>query len=241
MAVAVVVVVRYVGNDASGQEPTIDVEPRQSSVTKYRHQGKTVKRRSNLPRQKKPVLDFSASVDGDEDTWTPDEKSLAMRIEKALDDEDLNLAIACAEKAQSCAIAEIRQSMVDTLGWFGGKALPELTPFLVDEDEDVRENAKNEWTMALADINDDEEKIGIVERAMGVLRDEDALEDISDEYIGVDEKLAVESLARIIASGGSEEGVAKAKETYEFVTGDEWTGEEEAARWIAEEYEPTGT
>ena len=53
-----------------------------------------------------------------------------------------------------------------------------------------------------------------------------------------DEKLAVESLARIIASGGSEEGVAKAKETYEFVTGDEWAGEEEAARWIAEEYSP---
>ena len=32
--------------------------------------------------------------------------------------------------------------------------------------------------------------------------------------------------------------IEKAKETYEFVTGDEWGGVEEAARWIAEEYEP---
>ena len=34
------------------------------------------------------------------------------------------------------------------------------------------------------------------------------------------------------------EAVEKAKETYEFVTGDEWTDSAAAERWIAEEYEP---
>ena len=174
----------------------------------------------------------------DDDTRTPTEKALAERIEKALDDEDFQLAVSCSEEAQSCAVAEIRQSMVETLGWFGEKALPELTPFLADADEDVRESAMNEWTMALSSIEDDEVKIKTVELAMGVLKDEDALEDISSEYIGVDEKLAVESLVRIIDGGGPVEGVEKAKETYEFVTGDEWVDAAEAARWVAEEYEP---
>ena len=182
----------------------------------------------------KPVI----CVDDDDETRTPAEKALAERIEKALDDENFELAVACAEEAQKCGVVEIRQSMVDTLGWFGEKALPELTPFLADADEDVRESAMSEWTMALSSIEDEEAKIGVVELAMGVLKDEDALEEISNEYIGVDEKLAVESLVRIIEGGGSKEGIEKAKETYEFVTGDEWNGVEEATRWIAEEYEP---
>lgn len=191
---------------------------------------------SRRPKPPKPLLDFGDS--DDDDNRTPEEKALAERIEKALDDEDFELAAACAEEAQKSGDAEIRQAMVDTLGWFGEKALPELTPFLADADEDVRESAMNEWTMALSSIEDDGIKIGTVELAMGVLNDEDALEEISNEYIGVDEKLAVESLVRIIDGGGSKEGVEKAKETYEFVTGDEWVDAAEAARWIAEEYEP---
>ena len=182
----------------------------------------------------KPVLE----LDDDDDKRTPEERRLAERIEKALDEESFEAAAACAKEALSCKDTEIRQAMVETLGWFGAKALPELTPFLADSDEDVRDGAMNEWSMAVSGIEDDAEKVGVVELAMNVLTDEDALEDISGEYIGVDEKLAVESLMRIIAADGSKNGVAKAKETYEFVTGDEWVSAEAAAKWIAEEYEP---
>ena len=184
----------------------------------------------------KPVL--SAENDDEDDARTPEERALAARIEKALDDENLEAALKCADEALKCGVVEIRQNMVETLGWFGEKALPELTPFLADSDEDVRESAMNEWTMALSSIEDDGAKIRTVELAMGVLKNEDALEEISSEYIGVDEKMAVESLVRIIAGGGPKEGIEKAKETYEFVTGDEWTDAAEAERWIAEEYEP---
>lgn len=194
--------------------------------------------RRQSPKPPKPVLDFGEGEDDEDDKRTPAEKALAERIEKALDDEDFNLAVACADEAQKCGVTEIRQSMVETLGWFGAKALPELTPFLADADEDVRECAKNEWTMALSSIEDDRTKMRTVELALGVLRDEDALEEISGEFIGADEKLAVESLVNIIGGGGSKEGIAKAKETYEFVTGEEWESAEAAARWIAEEYKP---
>jgi len=188
------------------------------------------------PKPPKPILE--PVEDDEDDARTPEEKALAERIEKALDEEDLEAALKCADEALKCGVVEIRQNMVETLGWFGEKALPELTPFLADSDEDVRESAMNEWTMALSSIEDDGAKIRTVELAMGVLKNEDALEEISSEYIGVDEKMAVESLVRIIDGGGPKEGVEKAKETYEFVTGDEWTNAAEAERWIAEEYEP---
>lgn len=211
--------------------PSVKVKRKKATSEKP----KSVKRPPR--RSDKPVLSF---VDDDEedDGFTPEERALSKRIEKALDDEDLSMAVACAKEAQNCQNVEVRQAMVDTLGWFGAKGLPELTPFLVDPNEDVRESALNEWSMALSDIEDDAEKIGVVELAMNVLTDEDALEEISGEYIGTDEKLAVESLLRIIEAGGSQEGIAKAKETYEFVTGDEFVSRAAAEKWIAEEYQP---
>ena len=173
----------------------------------------------------------------DDEELQPADKALAERIEKALEDEDFKAAAACAVEAQASGAVSVRKAMVDALGWFGDKAIPELTPFLADADQDVREDAMNEWSMAVSSVEDDAEKIGLVECAMQVLSDEDALEDISGEYIGIDEKLAVESLLRVI-EGGNANGVAKAKETYEFVTGEEFAGREAAEKWLAEEYEP---
>lgn len=184
----------------------------------------------------KPVLDLGD--DDEDDNRTPAEKALAERIDKALQDEDFKALVACAEEVQKCGVAEIRQSMVDALGWFGGKALPELVLFLADADEDVRESARSQLSSGLSDIEDDAERIGIVEGVMKVLDDKDFLDDISSEYVGIDEKLAVESLMRIVATGSST-GVAQAKETYELITGDEWTDAAGAKRWLAEEYEPS--
>ena len=190
-------------------------------------------------RSAKPVLSIAEDDDGDEESnRTPEERKLAADIEKALDEEDFELAKKCAPLALKCKDAEIRQSMVDTLGWFGEKAIPELTPFIADPDEDVAESAMNEWDCNVSSIEDDGEKVGMTELAMAVLSDEDALESISSNYIGVDEKLAVESLLRVIEGGGSENGIAKAKETYEFVTGEEFSDRAAAEKWIAEEYEP---
>jgi len=184
----------------------------------------------------KPSLDLS--TDDEDDNRTPEERKLAADIEKALDDEDFGLAKRCAPIALESKDVAIRQSMVDTLGWFGEKALPELTPFLADPDEGVAESAMNEWETAVSSIEDDKLKIGVVEMAMQVISDEDGLESIANEYIGVDEKLAVESLVRIIEGGGNAKGISRAKETYEFVTGDEYAGREAAEKWIAEEYQP---
>ena len=200
---------------------------------------------SPSPRKaEKPKISITSSVDesdGDEDEpeLPPDERRLAERIEKALDEENLAEALACAGAAYASKNVEIRSAMVETLGWFGHKAIAELTPFMADSDEDVAESARDEWTDALSDIDDETERISVAELAMKTMIDEEALEIIADEYIGVDEKLAVESLVRIIEGGeATEKSVEKAKETYEFVTGDEYENQAAAEKWIAEEYEP---
>jgi len=189
-------------------------------------------------RTKPGAKDSHDEPEEEEDDLSPADRKLADAIEKALDDEDLSAARELSAKALASASVEVRQSMVDTLGWFGSKALPELTPFLADPDEDVRDSAQNEWSSAVSDIEDDGERLGVVGLAMCVLKDEDVLESLSSEYIGVDEKLAVESLLKIIEGDGSAEGIAKAKETYEFVTGDEFVDRAAAEKWLAEEYEP---
>ena len=194
----------------------------------------------------KPTLAIAAPAEGEEDaddderaSWPLAEKRLAEKIEKALDEEDFGLAVSCAGAALASANVEIRQSMVDTLGWFGSRAIPELTPFLADADDDVRDSALMEWSSAVSDIEDDAERIKIVELAMQALADEDQLEDISNEYFGVDEALAVDSLLHVIEAGGTDAGIAKAKETYEFVTGEEFTNRADAEQWVREQADET--
>ena len=230
----------FVGKDlwGSGGTSAEGNDPASTSVRKIADAGRRPKPSSKpAVRKPKPVLDLSDD-DEEDSNRTPEEKKLAADVEKALDEEDFELAKKCAPLALKCKDTEIRQSMVDTLGWFGEKAIPELTPFIADPDENVAESAMNEWDSAVSSIEDDGEKIGVTEMAMQVISDEDALESISGNYIGVDEKLAVESLLRVIEGGGSAKGIDKAKETYEFVTGDEFTDRAAAEKWIAEEYEP---
>lgn len=218
------------------------VDPAAAANLKSLQIPRPTKSRTQPGDRAKPVLGITQveEAEDEDDTRTPEEKKLAENIEKSLDNEDFKLAAACADKALTCPNAEIRQSMVDTLGWFGGRAIPEMTPFLADPDQDVRDSALMEWTMAVSDVEDDAERIKIVELAMQALSDEDQLEEISSEYMGVDEAMAVNSLLTVIEAGGTEAGVAKAKETYEFVTGEEFTSRADAEKWVLEQQSEGG-
>jgi len=236
--VAIVLVTRTGPKPKDGSGAGVAVQTASTAKKELPKVSKRPKGSSAAKRTPKPVLPILDDAEEDDDGLSLQERDLAGRIEKALDEEDFQAAAGCAEEALNCPNTEIRQSMVDTLGWFGAQAIPELTPFLADADEDIRDSAMNEWSAALSDIESDEDRIETVELAMSVLDEEDALETISSEYIGIDEKLAVESLLRVIEGGGSRQGIDKAKETYEFVTGDEFVDRAAAEKWIAEEYEP---
>jgi len=179
----------------------------------------------------------TAAAEDDAEELTEEEEALLDAIYEALNVEDEEALRALNAKAAHAPKSEIREALVTTLGWFGSSFLPELTPFLADPDEDIRFEALVQWQNALYQIEDAGEKLAVCELAFGSITDKDALEEIADEFNDAEEADAVVVLARIITDNRNPAGVAVAKETYEFVTGDEWAGLEAAEAWLKENAE----
>ena len=171
-----------------------------------------------------------------EDELTAEEERLVDTIHDALNDEDQGLAIELAREAVKSKKVEVRSEMVDTLRWFGDKVMPELLLFIDDPDEGVRTDAMAAYQQAIYDIEDDAEKAKAIEISMLNLSDADVLNEIASELIGIDDQLAVQTLVSVI-DGGGKAGRRVAKETYETVTGEEYTTFEAAEAWIREQQE----
>ena len=170
----------------------------------------------------------------DEDELTEAEEKLVDSIHDAVNDEDCGLAIELAKQAVRSKKAEVRSEMVDTLRFFGEKVMPELLMFIDDSDEGVRMDAMAAYQQAIYDIEEDAEKAKVIEITMCNLADSDALEEIASELIGMDDQLAVQTLVNVI-DGGSRTGKRIARETYETVTGEEFTTVEAAEAWLREQ------
>ena len=168
------------------------------------------------------------------DEMTEEEEKLVDDIHDALNDEDQELAIELAKVAVKSRNPEVRSEMVDTLRWFGDKVMPELLMFIDDPDEGVKMDATAAYQQAIYDIEEDSEKAKIIEIFMCNLNDADALEEIASELIGMDDLLAVQTLVNVI-DGESKTGRRIAMETYETVTGEEYTTFEDAEAWIHEQ------
>ena len=180
-----------------------------------------------VPREK-PVF-----VEDEEANFTSAEKEASRKLQDALDAEDLKGVCAACKIAAESPNAVLRQRALTALGWFGKDALPEMTPFLADGDEDIASDALQQWTGALAEVDDDALKASIVEAAMKILTDEDALDQISMELNSMPNAVALQVLINVIG-GGNAEAAAKAKEAYEFITGDPYTDVNAANKWLVD-------
>lgn len=158
-------------------------------------------------------------------------------IQSALDDERISDVRRLAAAAQTNPAAEVRQRTVEALGWFGEKALGDLTPFLADADDDVRDAAMGAVEQALAQVEDEREKVAYAESVMSVRGacTADGLEMLAGQLKGVaDESAAVAAAVRVIESGANPPAAAAMREVYEFLTGEPYTTPEAAAQWQAE-------
>lgn len=164
------------------------------------------------------------------------EQALMRQALAVIENDDLDGARELAEKAIGSSNAELRAMAVDALSWFGQNALVELTEFMSDADEGVAEEAKSSWMRALQEIEDDGLKAGVVELTLGKLKDKDILEDVANELVGIDELAAVQVLANVIDDGKNAKAVAAAKEAYNSITGDDWSGVDAAETWLQENY-----
>ena len=196
------------------------------------------RRRMDRGKRTRPAVEEVPESEDDDD-MSPADRRLMEAIEQGQSDEDLEQLVKIIPEVSASTNAEVRSELVDALGWFGVQGMNHLLPFMADSDEDVRESAIENWTSALSEVEDEGMRAQMIGAVMQVLKDEDALESMTNELIDMDEKIALQTLVDVIEGGkAAQQGVAAAREQYEFLTGEEYTTVEAANQWLAENYEP---
>ena len=184
------------------------------------------------------------------------ERKLCESIQAALDDENFAKVQELTKEAMSSALSEVRQQAVEALGWFGEKALPELTPLMGDRDENVARAAMDAWELALADVEKASERVSVAKLALTTITDPDALAMIggqfssaASEFVDAAEddetalKRRTEVVQTVVDMIGNDEYPTRAKaagEIYEEITGHAWISIDEAEKYLRDpdNYEP---
>lgn len=224
----------------------------QSSRDAVREAMKSVKlpKRSERKRPPKPMFKIMFS------NLSPADRRLAENVQSALDEEDLNAVIAASDQAMKSENPEVRSHAVEALGWFGPEALPELTGAMADPNPDVAQAAENAWEIGLADVEDPASKIEIAAATMATIPNPEHLITIGGQFTGAvaeyvdmeeDEAVAAERrqqvvqlLADIIDGDVPKACADGAKEAYEDVTGEVWSGIDAAEDYLREQYDYEG-
>ena len=190
--------------------------------------------------------------------YTPEERRLSDAVQTALDDEDFEQVVKNARAALKSGREEVRQEAVDALGWFGEKALTELTKAMSDKSESVADSARSHIENVLTGMADREQAFVFAATYLGALgqnadavtmlsgvmasvglqlvdpEDSDSTEDVAkakSNRIGI-----VEQLEDLMKAG--EAAAAAAREIYESISGEEWSGSEAARKWANDIEEP---
>ena len=175
--------------------------------------------------------------DSDGKPYPDADQKIMAAADAAIDQDDLAAARSLAEKALASDNADLKEKVVDALGWFGESAMAELTQFMSDPNEEVAEKAVLHWKDALQEMDDDGNRAMAVSLALSVVKNKDVVEDVADELIGIDEAVALKVLAKVI-EGDNTVAADTARETYECITGEKWAGVDAAKKWLQENYTP---
>lgn len=178
----------------------------------------------------------SAAQQLPEPPQTADQK-MAEAMQERLDSEDENGALALARKLLHAPDADVRSAVVGVLGWIGVKAIPELSVMLGDEDEEVAQEALDQWMTAIDEIEDPVQKGALLAAAMTAIKDQDALEFCVMGFNTLPEAIAIRNLVGVIQSSNA---IASeiAREGFEFVAGEAYTTPEAAEKWILDNTDP---
>ena len=181
-----------------------------------------------------PVDDSREYTDEDGRPYPKSEQVLFAAADRAVERNDLSAARSLASEVVKSKNRELRMKAVQTAGWFGEEAMAELTPYLSDPDPEIAETAHDEWMTSLQNIEDDGLKAGAIKLALEAIKDKTMLEDVAGELVGIDELAAIQVIADVIEQEG--QAVPNVLEAYESITGEEWSGFQEAEQWLAENY-----
>lgn len=168
----------------------------------------------------------------------PEDKKLATAVQEALDNNQFNEVVKAVNAALKSTNPEVRENAIEALGWFGAEALPELTPLMADRDAEIAEAASSHWQLALSEIEDDGLRAKIAEAALPSILDENTINLVISEITSQDDDLKImQSLVNLIDCG-QRKVVNAAREEYESLTGEPWSGFDAAEAWLEENYNP---
>lgn len=220
------------------QKRIAEVSPSLKNTKKAKEkQAKKKLSKKELRRQRKKMLRqrvalVQRALDQIDETLPENEKPISRGLKDALAAEDFSAVTKFANQARTATSKEVRGQAVEALGWFGKRAIADLTPFMGDADPEVADDAQRAWEQALSEIDDDTVKLEYLNTVMSTMNEREMLDAVAMNYHSVaDEAAAVESLIGIIGQGGTAGEVAK--ETYEFITGEEWKSRDAALTWAA--------
>ncbi|MBO6166821.1 MAG: HEAT repeat domain-containing protein [Kiritimatiellae bacterium] len=200
----------------------------------------------------------AAEKAAEEAELTPAEQKLSDAVQDALDDNDFSRVVENAREALKSDKEELRQQAVDALGWFGPKALKELTSAMLDKSEEVAESARAHMETALGGMDDQKMAFDYAATYLATFCDnKDAANMLSGimtstaiQFIDPDDPDSIEDIGKakarraeivakiqaIMAEG--EAGEAVAKDVYHTITGDEWTDAAAATAWANDIADP---
>lgn len=202
-------------------------------------------RRVNQQRERPDLLNFD---DEELRELTDLARKLLASLQAALDADDfgqIQSIIAMIQKTPKGVLSKtsagipvhMRKKLIEALGWFGSKGIPEMVDFLDDADPEVVEAAVDQFELALQDVSlGDRDRAEIVVMASKAIHDSEALERMFMEIPNMRNSVAAQTLVDICQLG-TEESKALMPETIEFVTGTdegEITTVEDIERWLAE-------
>ena len=182
-----------------------------------------------------------------EHPYSAADQRLSDAIQEALEKEDLSAVIEAAEKALKSPNPDVRHDAVDALGWFGEKALTELTIWMADADEDVAQAAMGHWEEGVSELEDAKERLQTSLFALNALTDKDALTMIGGQFANAatelideedDETRASQKRTEVVQAlvdmieGDKPASAEAAREIYEDVTGNKWISVGEAEKYL---------
>ena len=216
-------------------------------------------RQSGMKREERRVKDKAAFRRASiVDNYSPEDRKLADAVQSALDDDNFEQARKAVAKAMESENPDVRQEAVNALGWFGDKALVDLTRAMADKNADVAESARSHVENALMGMEDDDRAVVLAGEYVNLFaEDEEAvtmfagvLSAAGTRITDPDDSSSTEDVARakgnragivdivaeMIGKGGKLE--EKGRELYEEITGDAWTDRATADIWANDIEEP---
>lgn len=198
--------------------------------------------------------DFAAKAADLFEELPPAERKIAVAVQEALDDDDFKKILEPVRKALMSANPELRKHAVESLSWFGEKALPEITPLMADPNPEVAETALDTSEDIVLNMEDHSLQFDTAAEYMKVFSSNEdvlstfssALTDAANDLIEPEDpdrpadvakaaenrQHVVETLSEMIDGGGKM--AEECRDAYNFITGEDWINSTEAAKWAAD-------